>query len=161
MHLDPVTPAGASAGATRQLESALERIGVTPAHRTMVLLVLLGVMFDVFEQNAVGLIGTILREDWKLGAGDIGLLNTITFAAAAIGRLGSGLLADRFGRRLMLNANLLLFTLGATICALAPNYASSRAAASWSASGWAARSSPRSRCCRSSARRNFAALRSA
>lgn len=123
MHLDPVNSAGASDGATRQLESALERIGVTPAHRTMVLLVLLGVMFDVFEQNAVGLIGPILREDWKLGAGDIGFLNTITFAAAAIGRLGSGLLADRFGRRLMLNANLLQFTLGATICALAPNYA--------------------------------------
>jgi len=122
MHVEPVTQPGASAGATRQLESALERIGVTPAHRTMVLLVLLGVMFDVFEQNAVGLIGPILREDWKLNAGDIGFLNTITFFAAAIGRLGSGLLADRFGRRLMLNANLLMFTLGATICALAPDY---------------------------------------
>jgi MFS family permease len=123
MHIEPVSsPAGASTGATRQLEAALERIGVTPAHRTMVLLVLLGVMFDVFEQNAVGLIGPILREDWKLNAGDIGFLNTITFFAAAIGRLGSGLLADRFGRRLMLNANLLMFTLGATICALAPDY---------------------------------------
>ena len=120
MHVE--SSSATHSAATRQLESALERIGVTPAHRTMVILVMLGVMFDVFEQNAVGLIGPILREDWKIGTGEIGFLNTLTFFAAAIGRLGSGLLADRFGRRLMLNANLLMFTLGATICALAPDY---------------------------------------
>src|SRR5690606_14912902 len=65
----------------------------------------------------------LLREQWGLSATDIGFLNTITFIAAAMGRLLSGYLADRFGRRTMLNVNLALFTLGAIGCALAPGYA--------------------------------------
>jgi hypothetical protein len=58
-----------------------------------------------------------------LDATDIAFLNTITFFAAAMGRLLSGYLADRMGRRFMLNVNLALFTLGAVGCALAPDYA--------------------------------------
>ncbi|MFG1302343.1 MFS transporter [Xanthobacter sp. V3C-3] len=108
--------------AAAQVETALDRIGVTNAHKVIVLLVLFGVMFDVFEQNTVGLIAPFLREQWQLSAGDIGFLNTVTFIAAATGRLGSGVLADRVGRRFMLNVNLLLFTIGATVCALAPDY---------------------------------------
>ncbi|HEY9215947.1 MAG TPA: MFS transporter [Ancylobacter sp.] len=109
--------------AAAQVETALDKIGVTRAHKLIVFLVLVGVMFDVFEQNTVGLIAPFLREQWQLSAGDIGFLNTMTFVAAALGRLGSGILADRVGRRFMLNVNLLLFTIGAIICALAPNYA--------------------------------------
>lgn len=116
----------ASAGATgaqmQQLENALNQIGVTRSHKSIIFLVVCGVLFDVFEQNAVGLVGPLLREQWGLSATDIGFLNTITFIAAAMGRLLSGYMADRFGRRTMLNVNLALFTLGAIGCALAPGY---------------------------------------
>ncbi len=114
--------AAPTSAAAAQVEAALDRIGVTTAHKVIVLLVLIGVLFDVFEQNTIGLIGPILREQWHIGAADIGFLNTVTFVSAAIGRLGSGILADRVGRRFMLNVNLMLFTIGATICALAPGY---------------------------------------
>jgi MFS family permease len=106
----------------RQLELALDGIGVTRSHRMIIFLVVCGVLFDVFEQNAVGLVGPILKQQWGLNATDIGFLNTITFIAAAIGRLGSGFFADRKGRRYMLNVNLALFTFGAISCATAPNY---------------------------------------
>ena len=106
----------------QQLENALNGIGVTRSHKTIIFLVVCGVLFDVFEQNAVGLVGPLLREQWGLSATDIGFLNTITFIAAATGRLLSGYCADRFGRRFMLNVNLALFTLGAIGCALAPSY---------------------------------------
>lgn len=107
----------------RQLEDTLNQIGVTRSHKAIIFLVVCGVLFDVFEQNAVGLVGPLLREQWGLSATDIGFLNTITFIAAATGRLLSGYCADRFGRRFMLNVNLALFTLGAIGCALAPSYA--------------------------------------
>jgi len=84
--------------------------------------VVCGSLYNVFEQNAVGLVGPLLRAPWGLSATDIGFLNTITFIAAATGRLGSGYFADRKGRRFMLNVNLALFTFGAILCALAPNY---------------------------------------
>lgn len=123
MAAEGVQLAAPTSAAAREVEAALDRIGVTTAHKVIVLLVLVGVMFDVFEQNTIGLIGPILREQWHLGAADIGFLNTVTFVSAALGRLGSGILADRLGRRFMLNVNLILFTLGAIICALAPGYA--------------------------------------
>lgn len=106
----------------QQLENSLETIGVTNSHRKVLALILLGVLFDVLEQNAVGLVGPLLQEHWGLTPRDVGFLNTLTFAAAALGRLLSGYIADHYGRRVMLTINLALFTLGALICALAPSY---------------------------------------
>ncbi|MEG1770369.1 MAG: MFS transporter [Comamonas sp.] len=120
--LSSSAPAGAAGAQMQQLENALNQIGVTRSHKSIIFLVVCGVLFDVFEQNAVGLVGPLLREQWGLSATDIGFLNTITFIAAAMGRLLSGYMADRFGRRTMLNVNLALFTFGAIGCALAPGY---------------------------------------
>ena len=103
-----------------QLDQALDQIGVTRSHHTIIFLILIGCLFDAFEQNAVGIVGPMLREQWGLDAAHIGMLNTVTFAAAAIGRVVSGFVADRYGRRVMLSIDLLLFTLGAGICAMAP-----------------------------------------
>jgi putative MFS transporter len=113
---------GSDSPRIKQLEESLNRIGITNAHKMIIFLILLGCLFDAFEQNAVGIVAPLLREHWGLTATDIGLLNTITFAAAAIGRLLTGIVADKYGRRVMLGINLLLFTLGAAICAFAPNY---------------------------------------
>ncbi|MPV50398.1 MFS transporter [Pseudactinotalea sp. HY160] len=116
------SPPGEAPALTVQLENAYERIGVRGVHRQVVFMVLLGVFFDVLEQNAIGVTGPVLQEYWGLGAGDIGFLNTITFTATAVGRVVTGILSDRYGRRTMLTANLLIFSLGALICALAPSY---------------------------------------
>jgi len=114
---------GLSTPITRQLEAAFNKIGVTGAHKQILALVLIGCLFDSFEQNTIGVAGPLLRQHWGLTGADIGLLNTITFASAAIGRLMSGILGDRYGRRVMLTSNLLLFTIGSAGCALAPSFA--------------------------------------
>ncbi|MFE7357049.1 MFS transporter [Streptomyces sp. NPDC057543] len=106
----------------RQLEDTLDRIGVTGAHRQIGAMVLLGVFFDALEQNAVGLVGPVLQESWGTTAAELGFLNTVTFTAAALGRLTTGIIGDKLGRRTMLTVNLLLFSLGALICAFAPVY---------------------------------------
>lgn len=106
-----------------ELDRALDQIGVTRAHHTIIFLILIGCLFDALEQNAVGIVGPVLKQQWGLSAADIGLLNTVTFAAAAVGRIVSGWIADRHGRRVMLTVDLLLFTLGAGLCAAAPNLA--------------------------------------
>ncbi|TDQ92265.1 MFS transporter [Paraburkholderia silvatlantica] len=116
-------PSSESTSQTAALDQALNRIGFTSAHRTILLLIILGGLFDAFEQNSIGIVGPVLRQSWGLTATQIGLLNTATFAFAALGRLLSGLIGDRYGRRVMLVTDLLLFTLGAMICALAPNFA--------------------------------------
>lgn len=106
-----------------QIENAYSRIGVTGSHRFVMVMILLGVFFDALEQNAVGLTGPVLKEVWGLSTGDIGLLNTMTFTATALGRIVTGLVADKFGRRTLLIVNLVIFAAGSLACALAPNYA--------------------------------------
>ncbi|SEG77189.1 MFS transporter, putative metabolite:H+ symporter [Saccharopolyspora kobensis] len=106
-----------------QIENAYGRIGVTSAHKHILIMVLIGIWFDALEQNAVGLTGPVLQESWGLGGAEIGFLNTMTFTATALGRLLTGVIIDRFGRRKMLMINLLVFAGGSLICALAPNYA--------------------------------------
>lgn len=106
----------------RELESALNKVGVTSAHKTILFLVVIGALFDSFEQNTIGVAGPLLRQQWGLTNVDIGLLNTITFGSAAIGRLLTGYIADRYGRRVMLGIDLLLFTIGSLICAFAPSF---------------------------------------
>ena len=62
----PVTPSAsgkASAAQMQQLENALNQIGVTRSHKSIIFLVVCGVLFDVFEQNAVGLVGPLLRSN--------------------------------------------------------------------------------------------------
>lgn len=107
---------------SEQIEGAYTRIGVTSAHIGIVAMVLFGVFFDAIEQNTVGIAGPLLREDWGIGGTEIGLLNTATFTATALGRLTAGAIMDRMGRRTLLGVNLLIFALGSLLCALAPNY---------------------------------------
>lgn len=123
MAVENMVPSGRSSPVIKQLEGALSRIGVTGAHKQIIALVLIGVLFDAFEQNTIGVAGPQLMQNWGLTGADIGLLNTITFGSAAIGRLLSGILGDRYGRRVMLTINLLLFTIGSAACALAPDFA--------------------------------------
>jgi MFS family permease len=117
----PVISSTSDSPRVAELDRALDQIGVTRAHKTIIFLILIGCLFDSFEQNAIGVVGPLLKQQWGLSSSDIGFLNTVTFAAAAIGRIISGFIADRYGRRVMLSVDLLLFTLGAGICASAPN----------------------------------------
>jgi MFS family permease len=119
----PALSSGPDSPRVAELDRALDKIGVTRSHHTIIFLILIGCLFDSFEQNAVGIVGPMLRAQWGLSASDIGLLNTVTFTCAAIGRIISGFIADRYGRRVMLSIDLLLFTLGAGVCAMAPNFA--------------------------------------
>ena len=109
-----------------QIESAYQRIGVTRSHYFVMGMILLGVFFDALEQNAVGITGPVLRESWGLDTGDIGLLNTMTFTATALGRVVTGLVCDKYGRRRLLIVNLIIFAWGSLFCAVAPSYGTPR-----------------------------------
>lgn len=123
MAVESFVQTGNSSPAVQELEGALEHIGLTTAHKQIIALILVGCLFDAFEQNTIGIIGPMLKNEWALSGVDIGLLNTITFGSAALGRLLSGIIGDRYGRRVMLTINLLLFAIGSAACAVVPNFA--------------------------------------
>jgi hypothetical protein len=53
----------------KQLEGALNTIGVTGAHRSIIGLILVGCLFDAFEQNSIGIIGYRLSQHHHLRPG--------------------------------------------------------------------------------------------
>ncbi|WP_236792254.1 MFS transporter [Amycolatopsis sp. GM8] len=103
------------------LAGALDRIGFTRAHAGVVALVLAGMFFDALEQDATGAIGEGLKASFGMDTGQLALLNTVTTIGGLVGRLVTGYLADRKGRRFALSLNLLLYTLGGILSAIAPN----------------------------------------
>jgi putative MFS transporter len=104
------------------LGAAHDRIGFTRAHAGVLALVLAGMFFDALEQDATGAIGSGLAASFGVGTEGLALLNTFTIVGGLVGRLATGWLADRRGRRFALSLNLLLYTLGGLLSAVAPTY---------------------------------------
>lgn len=112
------TPTAAPGG---ELAAVMDRIGFTRAHAGVVALVLAGMFFDALEQDSTGAVGEGLKASFGMDTGALALLNTFTTIGGLVGRLVTGYLADRWGRRFALSLNLLLYTLGGLLSALAWN----------------------------------------
>jgi putative MFS transporter len=85
-------------------------------------LVMAGMFFDTLQQDAPGAIGPLLKETLGISNTDLVTINTLTVIGGLIGRLVGGYLADKYGRRYALSFNLLIYTLGGVLSAIAPNY---------------------------------------
>ncbi|MCQ9617878.1 MFS transporter [Paenalcaligenes niemegkensis] len=105
-----------------KLAQIIDDMGFGRAHKLILMLVIAGVFFDVIEQNAIGIVGPVLQADWGISAAQIGLINSVTFFCMSVGGIIAGFMADRYGRRPILMLNLILYSIGALLCSIAPNY---------------------------------------
>jgi MFS family permease len=95
----------------------------TATQRNTLLTAFLGWMFNAFDVMLYSLILTQLMVVFGMTQASAGLLNALTLAASAVGTLLFGSLADRFGRRRMLNYSILTFSLFTFACGLASSIA--------------------------------------
>ncbi|GAA4686204.1 MFS transporter [Frondihabitans cladoniiphilus] len=102
--------------------SALDSIGFTRAQFAVLMLILAGEFFDTLEQNSVGAMATNIKSSLSIGDLQLTTINTATVIGGLIGRFVAGWLADRYGRRFSLSLNLLVYTLGGLLSAVAFNY---------------------------------------
>ena len=110
--------ADTSSPATGRLSAVMDRIGLTRAHVVVIGLVLAGMFFDAFEQDTTGAITNGLKASFHMTTSGLAFLNTVMIIGGLVGRLGTGYLADRMGRRFALSFNLLLYTLGGILSAV-------------------------------------------
>ncbi|HEX4247814.1 MAG TPA: MFS transporter, partial [Pseudonocardia sp.] len=108
--------------ASGTLADTLDRIGFSRAQLRVLILILAGMFFDTLEQNSVGAMGANLKLALGITDTQLTVINTATVVGGLVGRLVGGWLADRYGRRTSLSANLLIYTLGGVISALAVNH---------------------------------------
>jgi MFS family permease len=76
----------------------------------------LGWMLDAFDVMLYSLVLAHLIEALGMSKATAGLLNTLTLIASALGSIVFGVLADRFGRRRMLSASILTYSLFTFAC---------------------------------------------
>lgn len=82
----------------------------------------LGWTLDAFDFFVVVFLVDVLAAEFGVTKSKIVLTLTITLALRPVGALIFGLLADRYGRRVPLMANVIFFSLVELLCGFAPNY---------------------------------------
>ena len=91
----------------------------TAAQRGTLLAAFLGWMLNAYDVMLYSLIITRLMSVFRMDQATAGLLNALTLAASAVGTLLFGSLADRFGRRRMLNYSIITYSVFTFACGLA------------------------------------------
>jgi SHS family lactate transporter-like MFS transporter len=83
----------------------------------------LGWMLDAFDFFVLVFLVDTLAKQFGVTKADIVLTITATLAMRPVGAIIFGLLADRYGRRVPLMANIIFFSVIELLCGFAPNYA--------------------------------------
>ncbi|EFM12416.1 major facilitator superfamily MFS_1 [Paenibacillus curdlanolyticus YK9] len=79
-------------------------------------------LFDAMDVGMLSFIVAALREEWQLGAQQIGLLTATNSIGMAVGAAIAGTLADRYGRRAILLWTLVIFSVASGLSALAGSF---------------------------------------
>lgn len=100
----------------------LDRLTWTPFHSRVLLLLGIGWLLDSFEVSVIGNVLGVLKKLWQVTDAQASLLVTVWLVGIMVGALFFGYLADRFGRRKLFLATLLLYSTCTVISALSPGY---------------------------------------
>ena len=106
----------------RGLPSALDEVPVSRFHLRAVLVSGMGFFTDAYDLFVIGIAATLIRQQWHLGSGQLALLNSTMLAAAFLGALVFGRVADLLGRTRVYWLVAVIMVLGALGSALAPSF---------------------------------------
>ena len=95
----------------------------TPAQRRVVIAAGLGWMLDAFDVMLYSVLLATLMRAFGMSRTTAGILNALTLAASAVGGLLFGFLADRYGRRRMLSASILVYSVFTFACGFSTSIA--------------------------------------
>jgi putative MFS transporter len=100
----------------------LDRVPLNSFHWRLLITSGLGWMFDAMDVLLIGFLVAPITKEFTLAPTQIGLVASAGFVGMFLGAAISGRLADRYGRRLVFQATLVLFSIGAVLSALAPTF---------------------------------------
>ncbi|HYW04638.1 MAG TPA: MFS transporter [Gammaproteobacteria bacterium] len=105
-----------------QIGRALDGLGWRPVHTRLTLALGIGWMLDAFEVNIIGNVLGLLKHLWHITSGQASLLVSVWLIGIMLGAVLFGYFADRYGRRRLFVATLLLYSAFTVISALSPGY---------------------------------------
>ena len=96
---------------------------VRGVRRRVLLVSGIGFFTDAYDLFVIGIVSTLLKGQWHLGAGQLALLNAVMLGAAFLGALAFGRLADVIGRTRVYWMSAAIMVLAAVGSALSPSLA--------------------------------------
>ena len=102
----------------------LENLPVGNFHYKLLIVTGLGWLFDSMDTGLISFVLPMLAKDWALAPEQVGLIGSIGLFGMAIGAVMAGSLADKFGRKNIFAATVILYSVSTGLCAIAWSYES-------------------------------------
>lgn len=102
----------------------LENLPVGNFHYKLLIVTGLGWLFDSMDTGLISFVLPMLAKDWNLVPEQVGLIGSVGLFGMAIGAVMAGSLADKFGRKNVFAATVILYSVSTGLCAVAWNYES-------------------------------------
>ena len=100
----------------------LDRIPLNSFHWRLLVVSGIGWLFDAMDVILISFVLAPVTREFGLQAAQTGLVASAGFAGMFLGAAISGRLADRYGRRVVFQATLVLFSIGTLLSAAAPTF---------------------------------------
>ena len=102
----------------------LENLPVGNFHYKLLIVTGIGWLFDSMDTGLISFVLPMLAKDWNLVPEQVGMIGSMGLFGMAIGAVMAGSLADRFGRKNIFAATVILYSIATGLCAVAWSYES-------------------------------------
>lgn len=105
---------------TINIRDFISAAGFSRFHAGMLFWACFIITFDMYDLVVYGSVLPVLMKEWGLGPVEAGAVGSYGLFGMMVGAILFGILADRFGRKRMLTASIILFSAATALCAVAP-----------------------------------------
>ena len=102
----------------------LENLPVGSFHYKLLVVTGLGWLFDSMDTGLISFVLPILAREWGLTPEQVGWIGSVGLIGMALGAVLAGTIADRFGRKNVFAATVILYSVATGLCAVAWSYES-------------------------------------
>ena len=102
----------------------LEQLPVGSFHYKLLVVTGLGWLFDSMDTGLISFVLPILAKEWGLSPEQVGWIGSVGLIGMALGAVLAGTIADKFGRKNVFAATVILYSVATGLCAVAWNYES-------------------------------------
>jgi MFS transporter, PHS family, inorganic phosphate transporter len=104
------------------LITSLNETKISRFHMRAVMVSGMGFFTDAYDLFIIGIASTLIKDQWHLGTGQLGLLNSMTLLASFLGAMVFGRVADVLGRKRVYWLVAAIMVVGALGSAFAPSF---------------------------------------
>ncbi len=102
----------------------LEKLPVGSFHYKLLVVTGLGWLFDSMDTGLISFVLPVLAKEWGLTPEQVGWIGSVGLIGMALGAVLAGTVADKFGRKNVFAATVILYSVSTGLCALAWSYES-------------------------------------